>query len=114
MIKCVYSLVTIDPPGPLYLPILTQRNITFSVEGNLALTSLNVIFNDRSPVIYGLLEGKEFITGIALISASDKRILVSVNTSIISVTGIRYEFNNVTESGIIRGSDTLNLTVYGK
>ena len=108
------SVVTIEPPGPLYLPILTQRNITCSVEENLALTSLNVIFKDRSPVIYGLLEGREFVIGIALISASDKRVLVSVNTNIISVTGIRYEFNNITDSGVIQGSDTLNLTIYGK
>ena len=108
------SVVTIEPPGPLYLPILTQRNITCSVEGNLALTSLNVIFSDRSPVIYGLLEGREFVTGIALTSASHKRILVSVNTNIISVTGIRCEFDNVTDSGFIQGSDTLNLTIYGK
>ena len=108
------SVVTIEPPGPLYLPILTQRNITCSVEGNLELTSLHVIFNDRSPVIYGLLEGRKFVAGIAIISASDKRILVSVNTNITSVTGIRCEFNIVTDSGIVESSDTLNLTIYGK
>ena len=106
--------MTIDPPEPLYLPILTQRNITCSVEENLSLTPLYVIFNDRSPVLYGLLEGREFVTGIVIISAKDKRILVSVNTNIISVTGIRFEFNIVTDSGIIHGSDTLNLTIYGK
>ena len=106
--------MTIEPPGPLYLPILTQRNITCSVEGNLELTSLNVIFNDRNSVGYGLLEGREFVTGIAITSASDKRILVSVNTNIISVTGIRCEFIIVTDSGVIQGSDTWNLTLYGK
>ena len=108
------SVVTIEPPGPLYLPILTQRNITCSVEGNLELTSLRVTFNDRSPVIYGLLEGREFVIGIAIISARGIRILVSVNTNIISVTGIRCEFIIVTESGIFESSDTLNLTIYGK
>ena len=110
----IVSVVTIEPPGPLYLPILTQRNITCSVEGNLELTSLDVIFNDRSPVIYDLLEGREFVAGIAIISASDKRMLVSVNTNITSVTGIRCEFRFVTDSGIVKSSDTLNLTIYGK
>ena len=106
--------MTIEPPGPLYLPILTQRNITCSVEGNIALTSLRVIFHDRSPVIYGLLEGREFVAGVAIISASNIRILVSVNTNIISVTGIRCKFSIVTDSGIVESSDTLNLTIYGK
>ena len=108
------SVVTIEPPGHLYLPILTQRNITCSAEGNLELTSLCVIFNDRSPVIYRLVEGIELVTGIAIISASDKRILVSVNTNITSVTGIRCEFSFETDSGIVESSDTLNLTIYGK
>ena len=110
----IVSVVTIEPPGPLYLPILTQSNITCSAEGNLELASFNVIFNDRNPVRYGLYEGREFVTGIALISASDKRILVSVNTDIISVSGITCEFDNITDSGVIRRSDTLNLTIYGK
>ena len=108
-------VVTINPPGSLYLPILTQRNITCSVEGNnISLTSLTVIFDDRSPVKYGLIEGREFVTGIAITSASDKRILVSVNSNIFSITGIRCEFSFVTDSGIVDGSDTLNLTIYGK
>ena len=108
------SVVIIEPPGPLYLPILTQRNITCTVEGNLALTSLNVILNDRSPIRYGLVEKREFVTGIAITSADAKRILVSVNTNIISVSGIRCEFIILTESAVTVGSDTVNLTIYGK
>ena len=108
------SVVTIEPPGPLYLPILKQWNITCSADENISLTSLYVIFNDRSPVRYGLIEGREFATGIAITSASDKGILASVKTSIFSITGITCEFYNVTDSGIIRGSTTLNLTIYGK
>ena len=108
------SVVTIKPPGHLYLPILTQRNITCLADDNISLTSFNVIFNDSSPVRYGLQEGRNFVTGIAITSASDKRILASVNTNIFSITGIRCEFYNVTDSGIIRGSTTLNLTIYGK
>ena len=108
------SVVIIEPPGPLYLPILTQRSITCSVEENLILTSLHVIFNDRRQVKYGLLERREFVTGIAITSASDKRILLSINTNLTSVTGIRCEFYIVTDSGIVESSDTLNLTIYGK
>ena len=37
------SIVMIDPPGPLYIPILTQKNITCSI------TEINLIYS--SPVI---------------------------------------------------------------
>ena len=34
------SIVTVDPPGPLYLPVSTQRNITCFIEGGVLLNLL--------------------------------------------------------------------------
>ena len=106
------SIVTIDPPGPLYLPMLIERNITFSVETGRFI-SLHVTFNDGNSERYGLVEGREFVAGIAIISASVKRLLVSVNTNITSVTGIRYEFETVADR-VTEDEDMLSITIYGK
>ena len=105
-------IVTIHPPGPLYLSISTQRNITCS---GRQLTSLFVLFRDKDPILYILEEGIQAVAGIVITSESRTRLLISVNTNNTSVTGIRCEGNIVTDSGgATVDSDTLNLTIYGK
>ena len=111
MISLFVSIVTIDPPGPLYLPISTQRNITCSGE---QLTSLFVLFSDKDAVLYTLREGSEFVPGIILTSESRTRLLISINNNDTSVTGIRCEGNIVIDGRVTPDSDTLDLTLYGK
>ena len=108
------SLVPIYP-GHLYIPVLTQRNITCSVEEG-RFTSLFVIFNDDRSTArrFGVVERREYVTGIAIIFAIDKKVLVSVNTIIISVTGISCKFEIVTDSEATQDENILNITIYGK
>ena len=104
------SIVTIDPPGPLYLPISTQRNVTCS---GGQLTSLFVLFSNKNSVLYGLVVGTEFATGIVITSVFPT-LLISVNIRDTSVTGLRCDGNIVTVNGTIQDSVTLNITIYGK
>ena len=107
------SVVILDPPGPLYLPMSTQRNITCSAVGaERRLTSLDVLFSDTNPVSSFIVEGK-VIQGIEIISVNQPktRALISVNTNNTSIIGLRCR--SITASAIIDES-TLNLTVYGK
>ena len=110
---CASQTVTIDPPGPLYLPVPTQRNITCSAERG-RLTLLFIIFSDREPVEYVLVDGEEAVTGIVILSADASRSLVSVKTNDTSIIGIRC--NGILRSGDATTTDRyiLNLTIYGK
>ena len=110
VITMLNPTVAIDPPGPLYLPVPTQRNITCLAEGG-RLDSFLVIFSDREPVEYVLLDRTEAVTGIVILSAGASRSLVSVKTNDTSITGIRCD--GIFQSG---GTDRyiLNLTIYGK
>ena len=107
------SLVILDPPGPLYLPISTQRNITCSAEGaGRVLSSLVMLFCDISPVSSFIMEGK-VIQGIEIISVNQPktRALISVNTNNTSIIGLICR--SITASAIIHES-TLNLIIYGE
>ena len=107
------SLVVVVPPGPLYLPISTQRNITCSAEGaGRVLSSLVILFSDNNPVSSYIMEGK-VIQGIEIISVNQPktRALISVNTDNTSIIGLRCV--SITASAIIDES-TLNLTIYGE
>ena len=107
------SIVTVDPPGPLYLPISTQRNITCSVEGG-TLSQFVVTFSNKDSITYVLQPGTEFVTGIVVISADFTRFLISININDTSVTGIRCEGNLQTGSSSTPDADTLDLTIYGE
>ena len=107
------SIVTVDPPGPLYLPISTQRNITCSVEGG-TLSQFVVTFSNKDSITYVLQPGTEFVTGIVVISADFTRFLISININYTSVTGIRCEGNLQTGSSSTPDADTLKLTIYGE
>ena len=61
--------MTIDPPGPLYLPITRQRNITCSIE-NGQLTKLVIMFSDKMPASYIPAAGVQVAAGIIITSAS--------------------------------------------
>ena len=102
-----------DPPGHLYLPISTQRNITCSVEGG-TLSQFVVIFSKKDSITYTPLPGTEFVTGIVVISADFAKFSISININDTSVTGIRCEGNLQTGSSSTPDADTLNLTVYGE
>ena len=116
---CTYNLlfipiVTIDPPGPLYFPILTQRNFTCSVQGG-TLSSIIVLFSDKDPASFVVVAEREIVSGIVVTPFLPIRILISVNTNDTSITGIKCE-------GILQSSTTtttredytLNLTIYGE
>ena len=107
------SIVIVDPPGPLYLPISTQRNITCSVEGG-TLSQFVVTFSIKNSTAYAPQPGTELVTGIVIISVNFVRFLISINTSDTSVTGIRCEGNLQTGNTITSDADTLELTVYGE
>ena len=106
-------IVTIHPPGPLYLPISMQRNITCS--GGRQLTFLYVLFSNKT-VVYDIVKGSEFVTGIVItsVSAGLTRLLISVNTNDTSVTGIRCHSTIRINNQITEVSKALNLTIYGK
>ena len=107
------SIVTVDPPGPLYLPISTQRNITCSVEEG-TFSQFTVTFSNKNSITYTPLPGTEFVTGIVVISAYLTRFLISINISDTSVTGIRCEGNLQTGSSTTPDVSTLDLTIYGE
>ena len=107
------SLVTIDPPGHLYLPISTQRNITCSIEGG-TLSQFVVTFSNKDSITYTPLPGTEFVTGIVVISADLTRFLISININDTSVTGIRCEGNFRAGSSSTPHAVTLHLTIYGE
>ena len=107
------SIVTVDPPGSLYLPISTQRNITCSVKGGI-LTQVVVTFSNKNSTTYVPQPGAELVTGIVIISADFKRFLISINIIDTSVTGIRCESNLQTGSSSTPDVDTLELTIYGE
>ena len=104
--------MTINPPGPLYLPISTQRNITCSIEGG-TLSQLVVTFSDKDSVRYTLQRGRRD-TGIVVTSASLKRLLISININDTSVTGIRCEGTTETSGTATPVADTLYLTIFGE
>ena len=108
------SVVMIDPPGPIYIPILKQKNITCSVEGvdRRQLNSLVMLFSDINPITSFITKGK-VIQGIDItfISQSRARALISINTDNTSIIGLRC--GSLTRSLIIEES-TLNLTIYGE
>ena len=107
-------VVTVDPSGPLYLPISTQRNITCSIEGG-TLNHVVVTFSDKDSVKYTLLPGRERVPGIVITSSYLTRVLISINIEDASVTGIRCEGTIETSNGTTApGEDTLNLTIFGK
>ena len=113
VITMLNPTVTIDPPGPLYLPVPTQKNITCSAERG-RLFSFFVIFSDKEPVEYVLLDRTEAVTGIVILSAAISRSLVSVKTNDTSIIGIRCD--GIFQSGGTSTTDRyiLNLTIYGK
>ena len=113
MFKVFISIVTIGPPGPLYLPISTQRNITCSVEGG-TLSQFTVTFSNKDSTIYTPQPGTELVTGIVIIFADFTRFLISININDTSVTGIRCEGNLQTGNTITSDADTLDLTIYGE
>ena len=78
--------------------------------------SLFIIFNDDRSTArrYGVVERREYVTGIGIIFASDKKLLASVNTNIISVTGISCEFEIMTDCEATQDENILNITIYGK
>ena len=108
-----YSIVAVDPPGPLYIPISTQRNITCSVEGG-TLSQFVVTFSNKDFITYTPLPGAELVTGIVVIFADFIRFLMSININDTSVTGIRCEGNLQTGSSSTPDVDTLDLTIYGE
>ena len=107
------SIVIVDPPGPLYLPIPTQRNITCSVEGG-TLGQFVVTFSNKNSTAYAPQPGTELVAGIVIISADFTRFLISINTNDTSVTGIRCEGNLQTGNTLTPDADTLEITVYGE
>ena len=107
------SIVTVDPPGPLYLPISTQRNITCSVEGG-TLSQFVVTFSNNDSTTYTPLPGAELVTGIVIISADFMRFLISININDTSVTGIKCEGNLQTGSSSTPDANTLDITIYGE
>ena len=107
---CFVSVVTIDPPGPLFLPISIQKNITCLGD---QLSSLYVLKNNVE-VLYVLAVGSEFVEGIMITSVNRTRVLISVNTNNTSLSGLRCEGNIVNKSGAFPSSVILNLTIYGK
>ena len=106
--------MTIDPPGPLYFPILTQRIFTCSVQGG-TLSSIIILFRNKDPISFVVVAEREIVSGIVVTPFLPIRILISVNTSDTSIIGIRCE-------GILQSSTTtttqddytLNLTIYGE
>ena len=108
------SIVIIEPPGPLYLPISTQRNITCSIEGveGRQLNIFVILFSDINPITSFITEGK-VIQGIDItfVSQSRARALISINTDNTSIIGLR--FGSLTASRIVEET-ILNLTVYGE
>ena len=108
------SIVMIDPPGPLYIPILTQKNITCSIEGveGRQLNLLVILFSDINPITSFITEGKVIQgIGIAFVSQSRARALISINTDNTSVIGL--SCGSLTASRIVEET-ILNLTVYGE
>ena len=107
--------MTIDPPGPLYFPILTQRNFTCSVQGGTLSSIIRLLFSDKDPASFVVAAEREIVSGIVVTPFLPIRILMSVNTSDTSIIGIRCE-------GILQSSTTtttpddytLNLTIYGE
>ena len=108
------SIVMIDPPGPLYLPISTQRNITCSIEGveGRQLNLLVILFSDINLIASLITEGK-VIQGIdiSFVSQSRTRALISINTDNTSVIGLKC--GSLTRSLNLEET-TLNLTIYGE
>ena len=107
------SIVTVYPPGPLYLPISTQRNITCSVEGG-ALSQFVVTFSNKDSTTYTPQPEAELVTGTVIISADFITFFISININDTSVTGIRCEGNLQTGSSSTPDADTLDITIYGE
>ena len=108
------SIVMINPPGPLYLPISTQRNITCSIEEveGRQLNLLVILFSDINPITSFISEGKVIQgIGIAFVSQSRARALISINTDNTSIIGLRC--GSLAASGIVEET-TLDLTIYGE
>ena len=108
------SVVMIYPPGPLYIPILTQRNITCSFEWvqGRQLNLLVILFSDINPITSFITERKVIQEiDILFVSQLRTRALISINTDNTSVLGLR--FGSLAASGIVEET-TLNLTVYGE
>ena len=104
----------IDPPGPIYIPILTQKNITCSIEGveGRQLNLIVILFSDINPITSFIMEGK-VIQGvdITFVSQSRVRALISINTDNTSIIGLGC--GSLAVSRIVEET-TLNLTVYGE
>ena len=107
--------MTIDPPGPLYFPILTQRIFTCSVQGGTLSSIIRLLFSDKDPASFVVVAEREIVSGIVVTPFLPIRILMSVNTSDTSIIGIRCEgiFQSSTTTTTPDGY-TLNLTIYGE
>ena len=107
-------IVTIDPPGPLYFPILTQRNFTCSVQGG-TFSSIIVLYYDKDPASFVVVAEREIISGIVVTPFLPLRILISVNTNDTNIIGIKCEgILQISATTTTRDDYTLNLTIYGE
>ena len=105
--------MTIDPPGPLYLPIVRQRNISCSVENGL-FSQIEVIFSDKMPESYIPVSGMEVAMGLTVISANSAKLFMSIDTNDTSIIGIICKGNIQTGTTTTRDEFALNITIYGE
>jgi len=104
-----FSTVTTNPPGPLYLPIFTQTNITCSTVGPQGTLLIEILFSNMNPKV---LEGREGeLLGIATTYRNGTLSIITVNTSNTSLIGIRCVF--FPNSSTLVESTTI-LTIYSK
>ncbi len=102
-------LVDFTPTGPLYIPINTQRNVTCHVEANKAIGFWGIILNDGTPMMF-VPPQESTIPGFAgrHVNGALNTVLITVNTTETSVTGLSCYSNSVIVPS------TINVTIYGE
>ncbi len=106
--------VTVNPTGPLYLPIKRQETVTCHIASgtirNWYIILQNGIEKGINPLI--AISNAQFpgITG-RYVPEGYSTLLITINTTNTSIAGLRCEGVNA-ESLIF--SATINLTIYGK
>ena len=109
-------MIVVDPPGPLYLPIFMQQNVSCSADGGGVLTRVTVIFSSGHAESSLARAGRVIVPGIETIYSNIDitTILISVRTSNTSITALRCIGEVDSGSSITNVESTLNLTIYGK
>ena len=108
--------MSLDPEGPLFIPINTLRNITCSSTEGPSFSWYVILRNSTvfgASVYQGTVE-RFGITGIFMVPLLQLR----VNTSNTSIVGLRCVGVVIDSMGnVIRGNESeakINLTIYGK